>query len=284
MVSAKLVIAHRGASAYLPEHTLSAYTLGYAQGADYIEIDVVLTRDGVPICLHDLWLETTTDVAQKFPGRARRDGHYYALDFTLEEIRTLRAWGRATPDQQPLVPAGQIPTLQEAIRLVQHLNRQLGRQVGVVPEMKSPSFHRSEGKPMEEPVWQVLKEAGYRGRNAPAIVQCFEEDALVRLRQIGCDLPLLFLTSAPITSEALDRIAKIADCLGLNRWLIEDMQGRPVDDAKLVKECHRRNLKVYPWTFKAEEAVMRRFMERYGVDGVITDNPDLGVRARAGIR
>lgn len=284
MASKKQVIAHRGASSYLPEHTLEAYTLGYAQGADFIEIDLVLTREGVPICLHDLWLETTTDVAQKFPGRARPNGHFYALDFTLQEIRTLRAWGRATPDQQPLIPPAQIPTLQEAILLVQHLNRQLNRQVGIVPEMKSPSFHRKEGKPMEEVVLKVLTDAGYRGRDARAIVQCFEEDALVRLRQLGCDLPLLFLTSLPLTSQDLDRIAKVADCLGPNRRLIEDEQERPENEAQLVQECHRRNLKVYPWTFKAEEAVMRRFMERYGVDGVITDNPDVGVRALTGLR
>ncbi len=280
MAKQKQVIAHRGASSYLPEHTLEAYALAYGQGADMIEPDLVLTRDGIPICLHDLWLETTTDVAQKFPGRARSDGHFYAIDFSLEEIKRLRAWGRAKPEQQASIPPCEVPTLEEMIRLIQHLNRQLNRSVGIVPEMKAPSFHRRAGKPMEEPILKVLDEAGYRGREAMALVQCFEEDALARLRALGCDLPLVFLSANPLTPSDLDRIAKTANGVGSNRRLIEDDTGRAVNNASLVRECHRRGLAVYPWTFKAEEAVMHRFFHRYGVDGLFTDNPDLGVRAR----
>ncbi|MFQ3610954.1 MAG: glycerophosphodiester phosphodiesterase family protein [Fimbriimonadales bacterium] len=280
MARERQVIAHRGASGYLPEHTLEAYALAYGQGADMIEPDLVLTRDGVPICLHDLWLETTTDVAQKFPGRARSDGHYYAIDFTLDEIKRLRAWGRAKPDQQAHLPPCEIPTLEEMIRLVQHLNRQLNRSVGIVPEMKAPTFHQREGKPMEEPVLKVLDAMGYQGRNGQAIVQCFEEQALVQLRSLGCELPLVFLSSTPLTTDDLERLKKTVNGIGSNRRLIEDDSGRPVNNANFVWECHRRGLAVYPWTFKAEEAVMRRFFHRYGVDGLFTDNPDLGVRAR----
>ncbi len=280
MSKRKHVIAHRGASFYLPEHTLEAYALAYGQGADWIEPDLVLTRDGVPICLHDLWLETTTDVAAKFPNRARPDGHFYAIDFSLEEIKRLRAFGRAKPEERASLPSFEVPTLEEMIRLVQHLHRQLNRSVGIVPEMKSPSFHRREGKPIEEPVLKVLDSMGYRGRDDLALVQCFEEDALVRLRALGCELPLVFLSSNPLSTGDLDRIAKFANGVGPNRRLIEDSEGRPVNNPNLVRECHRRGLAVYPWTFKAEEAVMRRFFHRYGVDGLFTDNPDLGVRAR----
>ncbi len=122
----KLVIAHRGASAYLPEHTLAAYALALGQGADGIETDVVLSADGVPVCLHDLWLETTTDVADHHDGRSRSDGHYYAIEFTFEQIAQLRAFGRVSHAERTELPRMHVVTLEDLLRLRQHLHRTKG--------------------------------------------------------------------------------------------------------------------------------------------------------------
>ena len=134
-----IIIAHRGASGYLPEHTLAAKALAYCQGADYLEQDVVLTRDDHPVVLHDIHLDTVTNVADVFPDRQRADGRFYAIDFTLAELRQLKAseridlnTGQAVyPNRFPVGSAAfGVPTLAEEIELVQGLNKTLGRQVG----------------------------------------------------------------------------------------------------------------------------------------------------------
>ncbi len=147
------VIAHRGASGYLPEHTLPAKALAYGLGADFLEQDVVLTKDRHPIVLHDIHLDTVTDVADRFPERARADGRYYALDFTLAEIKTLAVHERWDHKNRQPVFAGRfpsenrlsVPTLAEEIELVQGLNTSTGRDVGIYPEIKKPAWHREQG-------------------------------------------------------------------------------------------------------------------------------------------
>lgn len=159
IVSAEpLVIAHRGASGYLPEHTLEAKTLAYAMKPDYIEQDVVMTKDDQLVVLHDHYLDRVTDVAERFPNRARADGRYYAIDFTLAEIKTLRvtegfdidAQGNKVagfPDRFPLWKGDfTVPTLAEEIELIQGLNKTLGYNIGIYPEIKAPWFHRHEAK------------------------------------------------------------------------------------------------------------------------------------------
>jgi glycerophosphoryl diester phosphodiesterase len=131
----KIVIGHRGASGYLPEHTLEAYALAHGQGADYIEPDLVRTRDGAFLCLHDIYLEPTTDVATVFPGRARADGRFYAADFTLEEIRRLRVRERLERRFPRDASRFAAPTFEEMIELVAGLNRTTGRGGGVYPEV-----------------------------------------------------------------------------------------------------------------------------------------------------
>src|SRR4051812_7315360 len=140
-----LVIAHRGASGYLPEHTLAAKAYAHALGADFLEQDIVLTKDNVPIVLHDIWLDTVTDVAARFPERKRTDGRYYAIDFTLAEVKQLRVTERVDPKKGVPVfgkrfPAGkssfQISSLEEELQLIQGLNRSTGRAVGIYPELK----------------------------------------------------------------------------------------------------------------------------------------------------
>jgi glycerophosphoryl diester phosphodiesterase len=160
----KIVIAHRGASGYLPEHTLAAKAVAHAMGADYIEQDVVLSRDGVPVVLHDIQIETVTDVATMFPGRARADGRFYAIDFSLDELKALTVMERADergeqvfPDRFPRGASSfRIPTLAEEIELIQGLNLSTGREAGIYPEIKAPAWHRAQGQDISAIVLGVL--------------------------------------------------------------------------------------------------------------------------------
>ena len=173
----KIVIAHRGASGYLPEHTLEAKAMAYAQGAHYIEQDLVMTKDDHLIVLHDITLDRTTDVDEKFPNRARDDGRFYAIDFTLEEIKTLKATegfrlenGEKVQGYAARFPLGQsnfsVPTFQEEIEMIQGLNQSTGKDIGIYPEIKQPAFHRNEGKDISTAVVNVLKEYGYTNKES----------------------------------------------------------------------------------------------------------------------
>jgi glycerophosphoryl diester phosphodiesterase len=295
----KLVIAHRGASGYLPEHTLAAYAMAYALGADYIELDLVMTRDGQLIALHDIHLELTTDVARVFPKRARADGRWYAADFTLEEIRRLRVHERTERNGKPAFPArfpqGRsrfgVPTLVEAIELVQGLNATTGCRVGMYLETKEPAFHLQEQLPLEPALLEVLGRYGYAGKDAPVFIESFDPASLRRLRELGSALPLVQLIgawrgAAALTSaEGLRQIAAYANAIGPDKRLIEQ-GGRPVEDAALVKRAHALGLAVHPWTFRADavgeghadvQAELRTFYDTYGVDGVFTDQTDRAV-------
>ncbi|MBI2827014.1 MAG: glycerophosphodiester phosphodiesterase [Planctomycetia bacterium] len=274
----KLVIAHRGASGYLSEHTLPAYALAYGLGADYIEPDVVLSRDGVLVCHHDIHLGQTTDVAHRFPDRARPDGKFYCIDFTLAELKTLQAKGR----NDPLEPGYQLATLDELLTMVQRLNERSGRAVGTIPEPKSPAWHREQGQPIEPKLLAAYAARGLSRRGDPVIVQCFELESLRRMRhELKSDLKLVYLTGDSLDDATLDELAKFADGIGPSAKLIEN-DGRPVDGNSLVRRAHERGLKVYPYTFGKDEAPARRFYWNYGVDGLFSDFPDVAVRAAKG--
>lgn len=280
--SPKLVIAHRGASAYLPEHTLAAYALAIGQGADGIETDVVLSADGVPLCLHDLWLETTTDVAEHYDGRLRSDGHYYAIEFTAEQIVQLRVFGRVTPPERSALPRMHVVTLEDLLRLRQYLHRTTGKQLVLLVELKAPQFHREQGKSLEESVLQLLERYGCTTPECRVILQSFDAHSLRRLRhELRTGLPIYQLTGHALTSGQMDEVATYADGVSAQRWLIEDGEGNPVDEGRLVADCHERGLKLFVWTMGQDEAAVQRMFWRYGVDGVITDNPDVAVRARS---
>lgn len=269
--SPKLVIAHRGASGYLPEHTVSAYAMAAGQGARILEPDVVLTRDHVAICLHDVHLERVTDVAARFPDRAREDGRWYALDLDLEEIQSLAATG----GERHGMPGERVPTLEAMLHLCAHLSRTLGEEVGVAPELKAPSFHRDAGAPIEDVVAAHLKDFGLHGSDAACYVQCFEADTLRRLRQEHDILaPMVKLVGKdPLTDDELDRIAAHAEILGPSK----DLAAR--DGGELVRRCHARGLRVVPYTFKDDEDETARFLHELGVDGVFSDYPDVALRA-----
>jgi len=282
----KIVIAHRGASGYLPEHTLPAYALAHGMGADYIEPDLVLTRDGHLICLHDIYLQATTNVEQVFPDRAREDGRWYAADFSLAEIRRLEARERLSNR----FPRGRsrfaVPSFVEMIELVQGLNERTGRTVGIYPEIKAPSWHRDEGLPMERVLLQTLERYGYRESGAPIFLQSFEEESLRRLRELGSKLPQVLLMAEVeryrqfLSAEGMAGIAAFADGIGPAKTMLERQP-------ELIGWARDAGLSIHPYTFRADqvpdrhdshEAELERYLFELGVDGVFTDYPD---RARA---
>lgn len=284
-----VIIAHRGASGYLPEHTLAAYAMAYGMGADYIEPDLVRTRDGAFICRHDIHLEDTTDVATRFPDRKRPDGRWYAIDFTLEEIRQLKAVERL-PNRFPRETAIlTIPTFEEVARLVQGLNRSTGRRVGVYPELKEPAFHRAEGQPMEADFLALAENLGVGNADCPMDVQCFDPDAVRRLRvELRCPYPLVQLVADHpllrrlLTSEGLESVAEVAQAIGPDKKLVEK-------DPELVRRAHALGLKVHPYTFRDDDvgpgyaditAELDKFYREYGVDGLFTDFSGTALRVR----
>ena len=299
----KIVIAHRGASGYLPEHTLESYAMAYALGADFIETDLALTKDGIFVCIHDIYLEYTTNVREVFPDRARKDEHWYVADFSLEEIKQFNVHERARangiayfPSRFPLsFSKFEVPTFREMIELVQGLNKSTGGNVGIYPEIKKPGWHAQQGLPMEEALLEILNEYGYKSRDAKIFIQCFEDESLKKLRfELGTDLPLVLLTwetiwnyggdvkpfSAKLTEDILDEIAIYADGIGPYKNRIE------VNPA-IVQWAHERGLVVHTWTIRADSLSVQyqtfdeelfQFYILYKVDGLFTDFTDRTVQ------
>jgi glycerophosphoryl diester phosphodiesterase len=302
-----LVIAHRGASGYLPEHTIPAIAMGHAMGADYLEQDVVLSRDAVPMVLHDIHIDTVTDVAKRWPDRKRADGRFYAIDFTADELRQLDASERFDPKTGQAVfpkrfPVGKgafrIPTLEEELQVVQGLNRSTGRDVGVYPEIKEPGFHRQEGKDISAIVVALLARYGYAAKADKVYLQCFDYAEVKRIRgELGYKGKLVQLLESSLgrgntpgfdrlrTRAGLAELAKVADGIGpaLND-VVAPAEGGPKPTA-LVADAHAAGLAVHPYTFRADalppgvasfDALLKLFLD-LRVDGVFTDHPDLAV-------
>lgn len=269
-----LVIAHRGASGYLPEHTLAAYAAAYFMGADVIEPDVILTKDGVPICSHDITLDETTDVAEKFPGRARDDGKHYAIDFTLAEIKTLEKLGR---EGRVRMHGHTIPTLAEMIEMVQSLNESTGRTVGIIPEPKNPKFHREDDRPIESPLVSSLARFGYTTRDDACMIQCFDIEALAIIRRYhSCDLPLAFVFGEEPAPATLDRAAEFCDAFGPKYATLIDS---PMLLERFLRGGDLERFGLYPWTFGSE---LNRTAKAFhlGVAGVFTNFTDIAIQAR----
>jgi glycerophosphoryl diester phosphodiesterase len=309
-----IVIAHRGASGYLPEHTLPAKALAFGMGADFLEQDVVLTKDSIPIVLHDIHLDTVTDVADRFPDRNRDDGRYYALDFTLVEVKQLAVRERFDRRTGDAVFAGRFPrteapfrivSLSEEIEFVQGLNRSTGRLVGIYPEIKAPAWHRSQGQDISRIVLSVLTRYGYRRRQDPIYLQCFDPAELKRIRgELGCDLKLVQLIGendweegdtdylSMRTEKGLAEIAGYADGIGPRiEHLLADVdaeQTRPssLGASSLVEWAHRTNLVVHPYTLRVDSLpkgitstpqLLGLMFGGQRADGVFTDFPDVVV-------
>lgn len=285
--SAPLIIAHRGASGYAPEHTLAAYALAVLQGADYIEPDLVMTRDGQLVARHDNELGLTTDVAQRpeFAERKRTqtvDGvsleGWFSEDFTLAELKILRAIERI-PQQRPgntrFDGQFEIPTLQEIIDLVKSLQLSQQRVIGLYPETKHPTHFQQLNLAMEEPLVATLKRNGYDSAEAPVYIQSFEVDNLQKLSKLTPLrlVQLLWVEGQPydqqvlgtglsyaqmITPKGLKAIARYASGIGPEKGMIipRDTAGNLTEPTSLVRDAHAAKLKVHPYTFRAENAFL----------------------------
>lgn len=313
----KTIIAHRGASGYLPEHTLEAVAMAHGQGADYIEQDAVITKGGVPVVLHDIVLDTVTDVAKVFPDRKRADGRYYVIDFTWEEIKRLNVNERINAKTgKPVfasrfpqgVPGFRVATLAEQLALISGLNASTGRQVGVFTDIKRPAFHREEGQDTSRIVLETLANHGYASKSDPVYVQSFDWNETRRIREeLGYQGRLIQLLTENAWNEApgvdydvlktkkgLAAIAEVADAIG--PWIAQlvtgaDDNGKPVI-TPLAATAQELGLEVYPYTLRADalpayaksfDQALGIFLVEIGANGVFTDQPDRAVAFVTGL-
>jgi glycerophosphoryl diester phosphodiesterase len=300
-VSDVVVIAHRGASGERPEHTLESYRLAIEQGADYIEPDLVMTRDGVLIARHENEIGGTTDVANRPEFAARRraqiiDGEtmtgWFTEDFTLPELKGLRARERLAalrPRNCAFDGRFSVPTFDEILQLVTETNkrRSTGPRIGVYPETKHPAHFAAIGLPQEQAVLAALDRFDYGREGSPVFIQSFDPNNLRQLREMT-HLPLVQLLEHELGD--LHRIAEYADGIGIAKSLAT---------AKGIADAHSLDLAVHVWTFRAEneflpaelkigdapaghgnlDGEIERYLSR-GIDGFFTDFPAIGVRVR----
>ena len=313
-----LVIAHRGASGTLPEHTLEAYELAIAQGAHFIEPDLVSTRDGVLVARHENELSDTTDVAEKFPARQTTktvDGRdingWFIEDFSWAEVQTLRANERLPFRDQSNNGQFAIPSFNQVLGLVARESARRGRPIGVYPETKHPTHFQSLGLALEQPLIESLKTAGLARADDWVFIQSFEvgnlkslnamtEVRLVQLLGWGDEAPYDQAASATgvtygsmMTPDGLREIAAYADGIGPWKVLIapQDREGNPMPATDLIERAHAAGLVVHAYTFRDEPrylikpynadplAEYRRFYV-LGIDGVFSDFPATAFRAR----
>lgn len=321
---APLVIAHRGASGYRPEHTLVSYALAIEQGADFVEPDLVATKDGHLVARHEPVIDATTDVVSLAQFQSRKttrtiDGRpvtgFFVSDFTLEELKQLRAVQPNAARSKEFDGRFPIPTFEEILDLVKRESARLGRSIGVYPETKHPAFHLALGLPLEDRLLTVLRAHNLDNADAPVFIQSFESANLqylrtktkVRLVQLLDDGALQFdgagvkVTGVVIpqfgdprggTPPAdLDAVARYADAIGpWKRQILRDVQSSELLRTTLVAQAHAARLRVHAYTFRNEAATLapqygsdplleyRQFFE-LGVDGVFSDFPDTARRA-----
>lgn len=275
----KLLIAHRGASAYAPEHTFAAYRLAIEQGADFVEQDLQISKEGVLVCLHDLTLERTTNVEELFPDRAVKDASgrktWNVSDFSIRELKTLDAGSWFDPKFK----GERIPTFQEAIDLVRG-------KAGLYPETKGPEVYGSRGFDMEALVLAQLAKNQLDRPGAdpetPVIIQSFSAESLQKMRKAGTRLPLTFLVSDNdpdrgrwLIDAGLKQVRGFADGLGPAKALL-------LSDPTLANRARAAGLTITPYTFRSAgmargrtvKEEMADFLYRIGVDALFTDNPD----------
>ena len=301
-----VIIAHRGASGYLPEHTLPAKALAYTMGADYLEQDVVATRDDELVVLHDIHLDRVTNVAALFAGRARPDGRYYVRDFTLNEIKQLTVHERTYADGTLVYPdrfkandeVFRVHTFAEELTFIAELQANEGRPIGIYPEIKRPAWHRDDGVDITPLFLGVLRDFGYESHGDPVYVQCFDDQELIRVRDTyKCELKLIQLIGENEWGEAatdydllrstdgLKQLAARVDGIGpwINRLYRQRSDGR-IEDSGLVARAHAEGLAVHPFTFRIDdlppgfgsfEELMRFAVDELSIDGLFTDFPDL---------
>lgn len=287
----KVIIAHRGASAYLPEHTLEAKALAYAMGVRYLEQDLAMSKDDHLIVIHDHYLDRVTDVADKFPGRARADGRFYVIDFTLEELKSLHFTEGFTPqngrrvvdypDRFPMFASDfRLHTFEEEIEFIQGMNKTMGGNIGLYVETKAPWFHKQEGKDISRATLEVLKKYGYDSRDSNVIFQTFDYPDLKYVRdelmpELGMDLTcvILITTNPEETYELVDgrwqrfdyhwlldernmpEIARYADGAGPDyHMLIDEEASRrgTIVVNDLTAKFHAHGMMVHPYTIRKD--------------------------------
>ncbi|MEO0334908.1 MAG: glycerophosphodiester phosphodiesterase [Pseudomonadota bacterium] len=300
------VVAHRGASGYLPEHSLAAVAAAHIMNVDYIEQDVVLSKDGVPVVLHDIHLESTTNVEQVFPNRSREDGRFYALDFDLAELKQLTLHERQTKEGSAVFgsrfPVGdtpfRIPTLQEEIDLIQGMNTSRGTEIGLYIELKKPRFHLDSGYKIDEVVLKTLSENQLDKKDSKVILQCFDSETTQRLRKMT-ELTLIQLVGLNawresstdyekmMTLEGLEEVARYADGIGPYIGFFVDENGNAKNKA-LIEKAKSLGLEVHGYTFRADQfpdqfgsfAEFIAFFDKdIGITGYFSDHPDQALRA-----
>ena len=294
----KIVIAHRGASGYLPEHTLASKSMAYAMGAHYIEQDLVMTKDDQIIVFHDLYLDRVTNVAEVYPDRKRKDGRYYVIDFTIEELKRLEVSERFKVDQGEYIPkyperfplwksSFRIHTFAEEIELIQGLNKSMGKSVGIYPEIKAPWFHRIQGKDISKKVLKILKQYGYTTKNDLVYLQSFDPDEVKRIGrelfpEFNIEIKLIQLIARTEWGETMiyqdgkmipydyawmlqkggmQKISQYAD--GVGPWMgmiVKDKSRRnSLIVTDIVNSAHHAGLQVHPYTFRLDSGKLPRY-------------------------
>lgn len=293
----KIIIAHRGASGYLPEHTMESKAMAYAMHPDFIEQDLVLSKDDVPIVIHDIYLDDITDVAQVFPNKSRNDNRYYVVDFTYNELKQLNVLERFDQKTKESVFPNRFPygksqfnlhSLQDEIELIQGLNKSTGFDIGIYPEIKNPKFHRENGKDISKIVLKILSDYGYRTRADNCILQCFDRFELKRIREdLNSELFLLQLLEFKKDEKFLKDYAAYAD--GIGPWYKQIIKGRDKEGIwlfnSLVADAHDLGLVVHAYTFRSDDlGAFNSFddlldvgFNKMKLDGIFTDFPDKAV-------
>jgi len=286
-----LIIAHRGASGVLPEHTMAAYTRAIEMGADYIEPDLVITKDGHLVARHDRYLSGSTNVSDlpQFANRRRADPHHtgtdwFIEDFTFAEVKTLKARQPRQGRSKAYDDLYDIPSFEDILELVAAHNTDV-RQIGIYPETKQPAAFYKVGLSHDAPLLRLLSDYGYEGAQAPIFIQSFELENLKRLKA-STDLKLIFLTH---TLPDFRLIAQTVDGVGPNKNLLIDEAGQ---DTGFVTKAHSAGLAVHPWTFRNDapnltfpdmDAELKAYYA-LGVDGVFSDFPDTALRVRQDLK
>lgn len=312
----KIVIAHRAASGYLMEHNLPSVTLAVAMGSDYIEQDLVMTKDDQVIVLHDPTLDRVTNVGEIFPGRNRKDGKFYAMDFTLAEIKQLHLKepypnsgngdGRFPDPSKNLRLA--VPTFQEELELIRGLEKTLRKEIGIYPEIKQPWLHRKEGKDISKAVLKILREYGYKTKDAKIFLQCFDPDELKRIHDelmpaLQMSLKLIQLVDENngnetkilewgewvnynydwiLSKSGLRTLSAFVSGIGMDKSMLVDEAGN-LRRPELVSDAHSLGMVIHSYTFRREkealpaytanfEALLEFFYFKVGVDGLFTDH------------
>ncbi|SEC52894.1 glycerophosphoryl diester phosphodiesterase [Tenacibaculum sp. MAR_2009_124] len=291
--NSKVVIAHRGASGYLPEHTMESKAMAYAMHPDYIEQDLVLSKDDIPIVIHDIYLDDVTNVATIFPERKREDGRYYVIDFTFDELQLLQVTERFQPSTGEQFYPNRFPknkgnfrlhSLQQEIELIQGLNYSTGKSIGIYPEIKNPEFHHKNGKDIARITLDILSFYGYKTKEDNCILQCFDAKELERIRkELQSELFLVQLIEFPEETKQLQHFASYAD--GIGPWykqILDKKENNKWLFTNLVEKAHELNLVVHPYTFRHDqldefstfEEMMSVFFFEANIDGAFTDFPD----------